>query len=73
MRCGQRERRTDPIRHRDPVPVPAVVPDLLRRRPFRGTAAVSDGLLTRPQLRSSPWRRLFRDVYVQSDYPYIRE
>ncbi|WP_222265550.1 endonuclease domain-containing protein [Modestobacter marinus] len=49
------------------MPVPAVVPDPLRRRPFRGTAAISRGLLTRAQLRSSPWRRLFRDVYAHQD------
>jgi hypothetical protein len=49
------------------VPVPAAVPDQLRGRPFRGTAAIAGGLLTRAQLRSSPWRRLFRDVYAHQD------
>jgi len=33
-------------------------------RPFRGSAAVRDGLLSKDQLRTSAWRRLFRDVYV---------
>jgi very-short-patch-repair endonuclease len=49
------------------VPVPAAVPDQLRRRPFLGTTATSAGLTTRARLRSSPWRRLFPDVYVHAD------
>jgi very-short-patch-repair endonuclease len=34
---------------------------------FRGSAAVRDGLLTRAQVRSPVWRRLFPDVYVHRD------
>jgi very-short-patch-repair endonuclease len=34
---------------------------------FRGSAAVRDGLLTRAQLRSPVWRRLFPGVYVHRD------
>lgn len=49
------------------MPVPASVPDSLRGEPFRGSDAVRSGLLTRRQLESSTWRRLFRDVYLHSD------
>ena len=31
---------------------------------FRGSVAIDDGLLTRNQLRTPAWRRLFRDVYA---------
>jgi hypothetical protein len=34
---------------------------------FRGTAVIGEGLLTRAQLRSSPWRRVLPDVYVHED------
>ncbi|GAB3357041.1 endonuclease domain-containing protein [Modestobacter lapidis] len=49
------------------MPVPPVVPAELRSRVFRGTAVVGAGLLTRAQLRSSPWRRVLPDVYVHED------
>jgi hypothetical protein len=39
-------------------------PDQLRGRVFRGSTEVSRGLLTRNQLRSTAWRRLYRDVYA---------
>jgi very-short-patch-repair endonuclease len=55
------------------VPVPAAVPDQLRRRPFLGTTATSAGLSTRARLRSSPWRRLFPDVYVHADVELTHE
>ncbi|MFU8851417.1 hypothetical protein ACNAW0_10595 [Micromonospora sp. SL1-18] len=41
-------------------------PPQLRGRIFRGSVAVSRGLLTRNDLRSSAWRSLFRDVYVDA-------
>lgn len=41
-------------------------PPELRGRIFRGSSAVSRGLLTRNDLRSSAWRALFRDVYADS-------
>ncbi|MEH0937021.1 endonuclease domain-containing protein [Micromonospora psammae] len=41
-------------------------PPQLRGRIFRGSTAVSRGLLTRNDLRSSAWRSLFRDVYADS-------
>jgi hypothetical protein len=46
------------------VPRTARVPHELAAVPFRGTAAVSRGLLTRGMLRGHAWRRLFPDVYV---------
>ncbi|MGY1783789.1 endonuclease domain-containing protein [Geodermatophilus sp. SYSU D00698] len=52
---------------------PPVQPPDLVGRPFRGTAAVARGLLTPEQLRSSAWRRLFRDVYVHRDVPLTHE
>jgi len=42
---------------------PRSVPELAGR-PFRGTAAVSAGLLTRNHLAGRGWQRLHRDVYV---------
>jgi hypothetical protein len=48
------------------VPVPPVRPVRLRKRVFRGTWAVEQGLLTPAQLRSSAWRRLRRDVYADA-------
>ncbi|WP_369136659.1 endonuclease domain-containing protein [Modestobacter versicolor] len=55
------------------MPLPAAVPDQLRSRPFRGTEAIAQQLLTRAQLRSRPWRRLFRDVYVHEGIPITHE
>ncbi|WP_138734839.1 endonuclease domain-containing protein [Modestobacter excelsi] len=44
-------------------------PELLDGRVFRGTWAVDSGVLTRNQLRSSAWRRLREDVYVDARQP----
>ncbi|RKN45499.1 endonuclease domain-containing protein [Micromonospora endolithica] len=41
-------------------------PPPLRGRIFRGSTAISRGLLTRNDLRSSAWRPLFRDVYADA-------
>lgn len=49
--------------------VAAHVPDALRRRIFRGSAAVRRGLLTPNQLRGPAWRRLFPDVYADRALP----
>jgi hypothetical protein len=38
-------------------------------RPFRGRDAIEARILTRAQLRSSKWRRLFQGIYVASDVP----
>jgi hypothetical protein len=46
-------------------------PGPLTRAPFRGTDAITAGLLTKAQLRSSVWRRLFRDIYVDARLPDI--
>ena len=51
------------------VPAPAHVPDALRHRFFRGSAAVHRGLLTPNQLRGPAWRRLFPDVYADRLLP----
>ncbi|SFN98121.1 hypothetical protein SAMN05660359_00755 [Geodermatophilus obscurus] len=50
-----------------------MVPAELLELPFHGTEAVAQGLLTPDQLRSSAWRRLFRDVYVHRDVPVTHE
>ncbi|WP_369138278.1 hypothetical protein [Modestobacter versicolor] len=49
------------------MPPPPATPAALRTGVFRGSAAVRAGLLTRDQLRSSPWRALYRDAYVHRD------
>jgi very-short-patch-repair endonuclease len=50
-----------------------VRPSRLRCRVFRGSAAVRAGLLTRHQLQSSAWRRLFPDVYACASLPITHE
>ncbi|KQS66437.1 endonuclease domain-containing protein [Modestobacter sp. Leaf380] len=49
---------------RRPRPVPE-----LGAAPFRGTAAVAAGLLTRHELAGPGWSRLHRDVYVAAGAP----
>jgi G:T-mismatch repair DNA endonuclease (very short patch repair protein) len=49
------------------VPPPPARPDRLRGRVFRGSRALSAGLLSKDQLRSSAWRRLRRDVYADAE------
>lgn len=44
-------------------------PDALRGRIFRGSTVVRSGRLSRGQLRSSAWRRLFPDVYACASLP----
>lgn len=44
-------------------------PDALRGRIFRGSTVLRAGELTRGQLRSSAWRRLFPDVYACASLP----
>jgi very-short-patch-repair endonuclease len=46
------------------VPVPPQRPASLRGRVFRGSSVVAEGRLTRAQLRSTAWQRIFRDVYA---------
>jgi very-short-patch-repair endonuclease len=45
------------------------VPAALTVAPFRGTAAVADGLLTPAKLRGRSWRRLLPDVYAHHLLP----
>lgn len=47
----------------------SVVPEALRGRAFRGSDALSSGLLTPNQLRGPAWRRLFPDVYAHAALP----
>lgn len=44
-------------------------PEHLRGRIFRGSEQVRAGRITRGQLRSSAWRRLFPDVYACASLP----
>ena len=48
------------------MPVQPHRPPALRGRVFRGSAQVAAGRLSRGQLRSPAWQRLFRDVYACS-------
>jgi hypothetical protein len=61
------------VRHGAAVSRPPAQPPSLLGEPFRGTDAVAGGLLTADQLRSSAWRRLFRDVYVHRDVPVTHQ
>jgi hypothetical protein len=45
----------------------------LRGKVFRGSEEVARGRLTRAQLRSSAWRRLFPDVYACSSLPLTHQ
>lgn len=48
------------------MPKATHVPAELSGQVFRGSQACGQGSLTRPQLRSGPWRRLIRDVYADA-------
>jgi very-short-patch-repair endonuclease len=49
------------------MPPRPCVPSVLTAAPFRGSAAVADGLLTPAKLRGQTWRRLLPDVYVHRE------
>jgi hypothetical protein len=49
------------------MPTRPVIPRELAVAPFRGSEAISRGLLTKGMLRSSSWRRLYRDVYLHEE------
>ncbi|TYB36379.1 DUF559 domain-containing protein [Micromonospora sp. AP08] len=49
------------------MPSSAHVPRRLASLPFRGSAAVAEGLLTWAMLKGPAWRRLLPDVYVHRD------
>jgi hypothetical protein len=55
------------------VPAAPRRPVELRGRVFRGSAVVASGLLTRGELRSPAWRRLFRDVYAGAEMTVTHE
>jgi very-short-patch-repair endonuclease len=61
--------RPGALRHGSAVPVAPRVPPILRGRAFRGSEAVTNGVLTRNELRGPAWRPLFRDVYVDAAVP----
>ena len=48
-------------------------PPQLTRRIFRGSTVVRSGILTRHQLHSSAWWRLFPDVYACASLPVTHE
>jgi very-short-patch-repair endonuclease len=49
------------------MPVRARLPPQLATSPFRGSDAISGGLLTPAMLRGRSWQRLFPDVYLHRD------
>ncbi len=51
------------------MPSPPARPAPLRGKMFRGSEQVRLGLLTKNQLRSSAWQRLFPDVYACASLP----
>ena len=61
------------IRQASGVPIAPRRPAVLRGRAFRGSHVVAAGKLSPGELRSSAWRRLFRDVYVCADVPVTHE
>lgn len=62
-------RAAGPVTHDRSVPRLAHRPKSLRRRIFRGRDALSAGLLTPAQLRSSIWQRVIRGVYSDAALP----
>src|SRR3954469_2751511 len=64
--CGRRRLRPRRTGQAAAVPRAPRRPADLHRRAFRGSSVVATGRLTRNELRSTAWRRLFRDVYVCS-------
>lgn len=48
------------------MPIAPARPPQLVGRVFRGTSVVTQGLLTRKQLRSAAWVRLRQDVYADA-------
>src|SRR5688572_2433579 len=62
--CGRRPRSVPGVRQGPGVPPAAARPPTLVGRVFRGSTAVRSGRLTRHQLHSSAWGRLFPDVYA---------
>jgi hypothetical protein len=57
------------LRHDVRVPRRARVPRQLSFLPFRASAALAEGPLTRSMLRGTTWRRLLPDVFVSAETP----
>ncbi|MGY1728634.1 hypothetical protein ACI79J_16830 [Geodermatophilus sp. SYSU D01062] len=55
------------------MPIRPARPARLHGRVFRGSSQVAAGRLTRGQLRSTAWQRLFRDVYACSSVAVTHE
>jgi hypothetical protein len=55
------------------MPVAPRRPAALHGRVFRGSDVVAAGRLSPGELRSSAWRRLFRDVYACADVPVTHQ
>jgi hypothetical protein len=51
------------------MPTSPHVPTPLTRAPFRGSTAISAGLLSKTMLRTRVWRRLLPDIYAHRDVP----
>jgi hypothetical protein len=62
-----------PSRQAAPVPRSPRRPELLRGRVFRGSTAVTCGVLTRNELRGSAWQRVLRDVHACATVPLTHE
>lgn len=67
--CGRTTRRGSRGRQGADVPRDPYRPPHLRGKIFRGSEQLRSGRLTRSQLRSSAWRRIFPDVYACSSLP----
>jgi hypothetical protein len=67
--CGQGRRGLASLRQVLEVSRRPRQPQSLLHQPFLGSRVVAEQLLTPDDLRSSAWRRLFRDVYVHRDLP----
>lgn len=67
--CGRGRRRARVVRQSAPVPRSPARPGALRGKVFRGSTVLRAGTLTRGQLRSSAWQRLFPDVYACASLP----
>ena len=64
--CGQAQQQSSLGRHSALMSRAPVRPPHLRGKIFRGSEQLRAGRLTRGQLRSSAWQRLFPDVYACS-------
>jgi very-short-patch-repair endonuclease len=71
--CGRRQRAPRRFEQSATVPPSPHRPPQLVRRVFRGSTAVRSGLLTRHQVHSSAWQRLFPDVYACTELAVTHE